>query len=721
MAEQLVIKVNGDIKNYENSLKEIKDQTSSLEDGLASIAKKSAVAFVGLAAAVTGSVAAYRVQEQVEIKTRQTIKATGQAAGLTAEEIFKMAGSLQKVTTFGDEAIIGGQNLLLTFKNIGKDVFPQVTEVMLDMSAAMGTDLKSSALQLGKALNDPKVGLTALSRVGITFNEQQKQQIKSMQESGDIAGAQTIILKELESQFGGVARATAEGTGAFIQLSNIFGDIIEDIGRELAPSLIELSTIVKGFLVTFQNNKGLVQTIANVLKFGSIITGVVAAVTTAGVVALKLSAIIGALSAIFVPAGLAASGFWVAVTGPIGIAVAGLGLVVAGVAALWAALDKKEGSARVQEINELLDEQEKILKSLEERVNSKNKLEALAAKAGIEGTEARIDALEMEKQKLLEVEAVKAKEKAEKQEADLGTSKKVEAKEEENERLKELRQEELESKIEDLEASADILTEIEIQKTQENIDLKKEQDVIAKAKILERKGKHEQAVALIDDFRKKRQIKESKEKLDREKKEDQDKLKRIEIQNANEIRLERAKTNAILGIAQAGVELAAALSSKNNKAIFAAQKLLAAAQIIITGQVAEAAAVAPPPLGAGPILGAGVASLIRVKTGISLATVVATTAQGFAKGGVVEGGIPGVDSVPIIAQQGEIVGPTQNFEEIIGSVRAKREADALGESQGGQVGIHVTYDSPEASQIITVSQVEDTALGISRDSFKEAS
>ena len=93
------------------------------------------------------------------------------------------------------------------------------------------------------------------------------------------------------------------------------------------------------------------------------------------------------------------------------------------------------------------------------------------------------------------------------------------------------------------------------------------------------------------------------------------------------------------------------------------------------------------------------------------------------RGALITGGIPGIDSVNVLAQQGELISPVQNFEEVIGSVRAKREAESLGGGGigGGQIGIEVSYDSTEASQIVTVRQVEDTALGISQDSFKEAS
>ena len=205
------------------------------------IAKGAAIAAAAIAVLVKVGkevIEAFKVQEQAEAKLNATLKATGFAAGLTADELTNMASALQKATTFSDEAIIGGQNLLLTFRNIGEDTFPRATEAMLDMSAAMGTDLKSSAIQLGKALNDPTIGMSALQRVGITFTEQQKETVASMLEMNDIAGAQNVILSELENQFGGVAVAVGEtATGAFEKLSNAIGDYKEVSGEKLAGDM----------------------------------------------------------------------------------------------------------------------------------------------------------------------------------------------------------------------------------------------------------------------------------------------------------------------------------------------------------------------------------------------------------------------------------------------------------------------------------------------------
>jgi len=170
------------------------------------------------------------------------LESTKYAAGLSADELKNLAASMQSVTTFGDEAVIQGESLLLTFTNIGKDVFPAATQTMLDMSTALGQDMKSSAIQLGKALNDPVAGVTALSRVGVSFTQQQKDQIKVLVETGDTLGAQKLILAELNKEFGGAAQAAASTySGSMKQLRNAVGDLGEVAGAALLPVLTDMA------------------------------------------------------------------------------------------------------------------------------------------------------------------------------------------------------------------------------------------------------------------------------------------------------------------------------------------------------------------------------------------------------------------------------------------------------------------------------------------------
>jgi hypothetical protein len=125
--------------------------------------------------------------------------------------------------------------------NIGKDVFPAATETVLDMSQALGQDLKTSSVQLGKALNDPIKGITALSRVGVSFTDEQKDMIRTMVEAGDVAGAQAVILGELQKEFGGAARAAGETfAGQLTILQNELGNVVETIGGPVVSVLTEL-------------------------------------------------------------------------------------------------------------------------------------------------------------------------------------------------------------------------------------------------------------------------------------------------------------------------------------------------------------------------------------------------------------------------------------------------------------------------------------------------
>lgn len=184
----------------------------------------------GIAAIVNATIEA----EQAQAQLAAVLKSTGGAAGLSATALNAMADSLQAVTTFDDEAITGAQSLLLTFTKIGRDVFPEATEAVLDMSQALGQDLKSSAVQLGKALNDPVKGVTALQRVGVSFSKEQKKVIETLVETGRVADAQRLILKELQTEFGGSARAARDTLGgAFKALKNSASNLLEgDSGSE---------------------------------------------------------------------------------------------------------------------------------------------------------------------------------------------------------------------------------------------------------------------------------------------------------------------------------------------------------------------------------------------------------------------------------------------------------------------------------------------------------
>ena len=173
------------------------------------------------------------------------VKSTGGAAGRSVAQLEEMAGALQRMSLFDDDQILGEVTAnLLTFTRVTGTEFDKAQVAILNMSTRLGTDLTSASIQVGKALNDPIKGVTALGRAGVQFTAQQKEQIAAMQESGDIAGAQAIILQELETQFGGAAAAAAR-TDPYTQLANEIGNLSEDFGKIISEALIPLVQFVQ--------------------------------------------------------------------------------------------------------------------------------------------------------------------------------------------------------------------------------------------------------------------------------------------------------------------------------------------------------------------------------------------------------------------------------------------------------------------------------------------
>lgn len=219
--------------------------TGSLQN-LAKVGIGAAVAgLAGLGAVLGTSVAEAMKAEEALAGLDAVLKSTGGIAGVTRDAALDLASSLQKVTRFSDEAVLEAEKVMLTFTAIGKDVFPDAIKAALDMSTVLGTDLQSSVIQIGKALQDPILGVTALRRVGVNFNETQMEMIKAMVEAGDVMGAQRFILQELQTEFGGAAEAAGKTfAGQLDILKNQISDVQEKIGFALLPILSKLVEMV---------------------------------------------------------------------------------------------------------------------------------------------------------------------------------------------------------------------------------------------------------------------------------------------------------------------------------------------------------------------------------------------------------------------------------------------------------------------------------------------
>lgn len=205
--------------------------------GLRNIAIAAGAAVgVTMVAGLKASVTLAAEAEQSHLRLAAVLRGTGHAAGLTKADLDGMAEGMKEKLGIDDDALRDSMAVLLTFRNVSKDSFGQALELSADLAAVMQTDLKSAVLQLGKALENPDEGLTALKRSGISFNETQKDMIKGLVDTGNQAEAMTLIMKTMKEQgLDGVAESMNQGiTKATRDAGLAWDDLLKSIGNTSA-------------------------------------------------------------------------------------------------------------------------------------------------------------------------------------------------------------------------------------------------------------------------------------------------------------------------------------------------------------------------------------------------------------------------------------------------------------------------------------------------------
>jgi hypothetical protein len=201
-------------------------------------------AFGGLQQAATAftdtlkGVAQAAMGEEVTLaRVNSILKSTGANARLTTSDVVGLGEGLAKVTTFGHDAIIAGETILLTFGDMANNL-PKATEAVLNMAALMGTDASGAAMALGMALEEPISGVARLRRAGIMLTEAQQEQIKSFMAAGQKAQAAGVIFDVVQTKAGGLARALGEtAQGRIAQFHDAMESLQESVGGLILPAM----------------------------------------------------------------------------------------------------------------------------------------------------------------------------------------------------------------------------------------------------------------------------------------------------------------------------------------------------------------------------------------------------------------------------------------------------------------------------------------------------
>lgn len=214
-----------------------------------------AAALGGLAVTLKVGVGEWMEHAKVAAQTAAVLKSTGGIAKVSAKDVGELSSSLMRKSGIDDELIQSGENLLLTFKNVrnevgkGNNAFDRATTAALDLSVAGFGSVESASKMMGKALNDPIKGMTALGKAGVTFSESQKDAIKALVKTGDLLGAQKIILKEVESQVGGSAAAYGQTLpGQIAILKQSFSNLAGELVGGLMPAFTGAVGAATGFI-----------------------------------------------------------------------------------------------------------------------------------------------------------------------------------------------------------------------------------------------------------------------------------------------------------------------------------------------------------------------------------------------------------------------------------------------------------------------------------------
>ena len=244
---------NAGLKKAQREFQRLEKTSQKVGFALKKAFVPATAALGGLAVAGAKMVAAGEKAATANARIEQIATSMGLFGAETEKvtgRLVKLANEQARLTGVDQNLIKESQALLLTFKDIASSAdevggaFDRATQLTLDMASAGFGSVTDNAKQLGKALNDPIAGLTALRRSGIQFTEAQKDQIRTLVESGNVLEAQNLILQEIENQVGGTAEATANSTD---KMKVAFSQASESIGMALLPAVEALLPIVIKF------------------------------------------------------------------------------------------------------------------------------------------------------------------------------------------------------------------------------------------------------------------------------------------------------------------------------------------------------------------------------------------------------------------------------------------------------------------------------------------
>ena len=251
----LTIAFGADLRGFDKAMKKAQRSIKKFGTNMQRTGKNlSRNLTLPLAAFAAASVKAFDTQIKAETKLLTALKGREDIQ----KRLIAQAKELQTKTLFGDEETIAAQAMLATM-GLEEEAIMRLIPLVQDMATAKGMNLVQAADLVAKSVGS---STNALSRYGITI-------------TGAVGSQERLntATEALNKAFGGQAEAVSKvGLGPLTQLKNILGDLSEDIGKIILPTLNDLAKDVKELALRFD---GLTDaTKKNIVKWGAITAAV---------------------------------------------------------------------------------------------------------------------------------------------------------------------------------------------------------------------------------------------------------------------------------------------------------------------------------------------------------------------------------------------------------------------------------------------------------------
>lgn len=326
---ELVIRINGNIRGYQDALNAARQQTEAFQGQVNTIAKTGAIAFAGFGAAILLAANTAGKFETIGVQF-EVVTGSVEEAQKTLEKLSDFAAK----TPFQFPGIAQSAKQLIAFGITGEDLIPTLTRIG-DVSAATGAEFKDLTLIFGQVKAAGKltgerllqleeraipIGPALAKTMGVAESA-----IRDLVSKGEVdfktfEKAFKSLSDEGGLAFQGMAKSSQTFEGQLSTLSDNFELVTAAVGKNFLPVLKKLTAAFINVLEFIRENPGLTDFIAKILIAGTVTGGLLTTLALGITIFLKLRAAIIAST-------IATRGLSFAVKGLVGAT--GIGLLIA--------------------------------------------------------------------------------------------------------------------------------------------------------------------------------------------------------------------------------------------------------------------------------------------------------------------------------------------------------------------------------------------------------